>query len=458
VGFASAAYFYGDGSRLTGLTAMGDNLGNHTATAMLNMGGYGIANAASGTFTNGVTASSFTATGAGVSASRVTLADNVSVSSETDTALGGGVRISTNTYIVGFASAAYFYGDGSRLTGLTAIGDNLGNHTATATLNMNGYGIVNAASGTFINGVTASSFTATGAGVSASRVTLADNVSVSSETDTALGGGVRISTNTYIVGFASAAYFYGDGSRLTGLTTLSVPHAATHDVGGSDTILDLGPHNVSGAITFDSVGELRVGGTLDTLSIAANALVRDNLTVGGSVTASSFTATGAGVSASRVTLADNVSVSSETDTALGGGVRISTNTYIVGFASAAYFYGNGSQLTGIAAEGDNLGNHIATMTLNMNGQSIVNAASGTFSGSLTAYSTVTILAPETEASSLWVSTSNVTPHLYVSTGGNVGVGTANPSADLEVAGTAAAGGYISLWKSGNNVAAWLRNK
>jgi hypothetical protein len=77
---------------------------------------------------------------------------------------------------------------------------------------------------TFTGAVTGSSFTATGIGVRASQVRLADatGVVISSEASAALGGGVRVSTNVYVVGFTSATAmyagkFYGDGSSLSGL-------------------------------------------------------------------------------------------------------------------------------------------------------------------------------------------------------------------------------------------------
>ncbi|HAT73281.1 MAG TPA: hypothetical protein DCS63_10750 [Elusimicrobia bacterium] len=139
--------FYGDGSSLTGLAALADHLGNHTATQDLKMQGLSIVNAASGTFTQGVTASSFTATGVGIIAKQIQLSPtlpNIVISSEASPTLGGGVRVSTNMYIVGFASATKFYGDGSGLTGVS--GDNLGNHIATTTLNMATFNIVNVAS------------------------------------------------------------------------------------------------------------------------------------------------------------------------------------------------------------------------------------------------------------------------------------------------------------------------
>ena len=139
--------FYGDGSGLTNVAGMGDNLGNHIAAAALNMAGFPISNAGA------ITGSSFTATGIGLRAAQLRLADNVLISSETSAALGGGVNISSNVYIVGFSSAAKYYGDGSGLTNVTGVGDNLGNHTATTALNMAGNSIVNVASATFSGAV-----------------------------------------------------------------------------------------------------------------------------------------------------------------------------------------------------------------------------------------------------------------------------------------------------------------
>lgn len=55
---------------------------------------------------------------------------------------------------------------------------------------------------------------------------------------------------------------------------------------------------------------------------------------------------------------------------------ISTHTYITGYSSATTYYGDGSNLTGISSSGgDNLGNHIATTTLNMSGNEIINTPS-----------------------------------------------------------------------------------
>ena len=75
--------------------------------------------------------------------------------------------------------------------------------------------------------------------------------------------------------------------------------------------------------------------------------------------------------------------------------------------------------------GDNLGTHVATTTLNMNGFGVISAASGTFTNGVTASS---FTAVNTSGAGLTVSSS---AYLAVS-GGNVGIGTANPSEKLEV--------------------------
>jgi hypothetical protein len=266
-------------------------------------------------------------------------------------------------YSVTFASsvaAGFFYGDGSGLTGIKGS-DNLGNHIATMTLNMAGFPIINVP-----------------------NLGLANNVAISSEASAALGGGVRISSNVYIVGFSSAARYYGDGSMLTGIT-------------GSD---NLGNHTAT-----------------TTLNMAGFPIVN----------------------VPSLRLANNVFISSETSAALGGGVRISSNVYIVGFSSAAKYYGDGSGLTGISAAGDNLGNHIATTTLNMSGFDIVGA------------STLTVSTITTTAAGV-----NFSTNVFVS--GNVGIGTQAPEAKLDVASPGAPGEYIAVFHSGTKLAAWLRNK
>jgi len=159
------------------------------------------------------------------------------------------------------------------------------------------------------------------------------------------------------------------------------------------------------------------------------------------------------VNVSSVNFLSNVFLTSATATQ-GGGLYVSTNMYIVGFASATKFYGDGSGLTGITASsgGDSLGTHIATTTLNMSSFSIVNVASITVTNFIRT-ATLTVIAPDTAASSLWVSTSEVTPHLYISNLGDIGVGAAAPAARLDLrAGGVTPDVMAQIWRdSGGNI-------
>ncbi len=170
-------------------------------------------------------------------AAQVGLADNVQISSTTG-AEGGGVRVSSNIFIAGYATAAKYYGDGSALTGIgSGAADNLGNHTATANLKMGPYQIIGGGA------VTMSSFTATGSGLSAAQWRLAGgNMLISSASASQLSG-VYVSTNMFIVGIASASKFFGDGSALTGIP---VRYYETRVLGGgAGTTAEIGYFNYS---------------------------------------------------------------------------------------------------------------------------------------------------------------------------------------------------------------------
>ncbi len=59
----------------------------------------------------------------------------------------------------------------------------------------------------------------------------------------------------------------------------------------------------------------------------------------------------------------------------------------------------------------------------------------TVNGATTLKSSVVVIVPNLNLPlSLWVSTSATTPHLYVSTNGNVGIGTTNPTSKLQIVG------------------------
>ncbi|MDO8804481.1 MAG: SUMF1/EgtB/PvdO family nonheme iron enzyme, partial [Elusimicrobiota bacterium] len=296
------------------------------------------------------------------------------ISSETSAALGAGVRMSTNVYIVGFSSAAAYFGSASGMTGLPSV---------TAALNMGGNSILNAAAGTFTQGITASSYTATGIGLAAAQLRLnpAANLVISSETSAALGAGVRVSTNVYIVGFSSAARYYGDGSRLTGIaaaggvqktgdtmtgqltlngSTLTINDAdantATSGLGfnnfacsGSDKLTANASGIIVCATDISGGGGLDIGGVLNIGTDAGGFSIVNAgaITANGQLTTySSATVTGAlGIGAVRLSLNPNADISSATANNYGG-VLISTNVFL---PFGAKYYGDGSSLSNIGA-------------------------------------------------------------------------------------------------------------
>ncbi len=105
----------------------------------------------------------------------------------------GGIRATSSM------TASAYYGDGSALGGVVHLaGDENVGGVKTFT----------------------SSFTVTdAAGIAAANLELGQNVAISLEPSAALGAGVSVSSNVYVVGFSSAAKYYGDGSALTGIVT-----------------------------------------------------------------------------------------------------------------------------------------------------------------------------------------------------------------------------------------------
>jgi len=213
--FIAGAY-YGDGSKLTGVATTGDGLGAHIATMTLNMNSWDLVNVSS-----------------------VNFKPNVYISSAS-AAQSGGVYVSSNIYIGGSATAAKFYGDGSGLTGLvgvTAIGDSLGTHTATTTLNMAGNQII---------------------GVPTVRFNAAAEISSASAVQY---GGVYSSSNVFVNGSVYATRLYGDGSGLTGVGTSrqNVSKALPTSVNGYVAIGKMtmavgGTHNLLMTITVSDSG------------------------------------------------------------------------------------------------------------------------------------------------------------------------------------------------------------
>ena len=333
--------------------------------------------------------------------------------------VNGVLAVSSGAYFVGNstfpAAAKIFINDGSPGQLLSknsggwlewfnagAIGDNLGTHIATQTLNLAGWNMVNASS-----------------------VNFRSNVFISSASE-AQHGGIYVSSNVYIVGFSSAAKYYGDGSTLTGVASAE---ALGSKIGGSGTADWVAKFQGSGnAITDSSIYDT---GSVVVFTNAASSVTiygKDAVTGYSLVLSSGLNMPNGTMNAGQVQFNPNIAISSEPAAAQGGGVRVSTNIYIVGFSSAAKYYGDGSSLTGIG--GTLSGGQAPKLPYWTAANTLGNSMLSQDSGGLTVMgSTLTV---QGSAFSVGGSTLAVKA-------GNVGIGTASPAAllSLEATGTAA---------------------
>lgn len=209
--------------------------------------------------------------------------------------------------VSGNVSASAFYGDGSNLTGISA---NPGGATTQIQFN------------------NAGSFSGS------SDLTFASNV-------LAVTGTISASSNI------SASAFYGDGSNLTGITTSPA---------GSDTQIQFnnsGDFGSSANLTYDGTSLDVLGQVSASLGITASAFHGDgsNLTgiVGGTDNQIQFNSSGDFAGSTGLTY-DNTTL------AVTGNVSASINI------SASAFYGDGSNLTGIATTLDAVTNNGNTTT------------------------------------------------------------------------------------------------
>ncbi|PIU17828.1 MAG: hypothetical protein COT18_11955, partial [Elusimicrobia bacterium CG08_land_8_20_14_0_20_59_10] len=106
----------------------------------------------------------------------------------------------------------------------------------------------------------------TGNGLSAPQLRLTAGVLVSSEAAPSLGAGVRVSTNIYIVGFSSAAKYYGDGGALSNIVASSIAVGAVY----------------SGAINDGAVTSAKIAdGAIVAADIAVSTISLDKLNQSG---------------------------------------------------------------------------------------------------------------------------------------------------------------------------------
>ncbi|HOI43116.1 MAG TPA: hypothetical protein PK523_09245, partial [Elusimicrobiales bacterium] len=430
------------------------------------------------------------------------------ISQDTDAATGAGIEFSTNVYIVGFSSAAKYYGDGSALTGVTApgavqkAGDTMsGSLIMSAGQFLAANGNVSAPAYSFagdpdtglftqadtiqfaVSGAEKARFNINGfrlADGTAADPALADTSAGSHGLFFPAGGGLAFASGAFermrvdasgYVGIGTGTpvnqlHVYSSGEAIFGQSvSASSTDAAVRGwtngaaaavkgvaTGGGFAGRFEGPVYMTTQAIVD--GTATVKGSA--FSVGGSTLVVDSGLVGLGTEAPrsrldvvSGSITTRGSNAGLVLETQARTVAPETDASLGAGIRFSTNVYIVGFSSAANYYGDGSGLTGVNASDDTklpLTGGTMTGDLRLSASTMTLNAAGSFANLITAGLTGgATMIMYADLSSAGLFTVNATDRLKIGAGmtetltvanGRVGINNQpSPVAALQVSGT-----------------------
>ena len=335
------------------------------------------------------------------------------------------------------AHAVKFFGDGSGLTNLAGAADNLGNHTATEVLKMGAYGVNTSSAITAaryqINGSTVLAILpgagSLGVGVNAGRASYGNyNVFVGSGAGYANTSGEGNSFFGWTAGKNTVdgvynsyfGYMAGEGGASGYRNSYFGYRTGINNNGNNNSFFG----TESGFLNAAGEGNLFLGYQAGFYEMGSNKLYIANSGTVSPLIFGDFSARRVGISTGNPQAAlDIVSTGTGPDIYAqlwrdGSGVVVGSMSS-TGSLMAVRFIGDGSGITGLPG-GDNLGNHTATQALNMAAKAVINVSS------------LTVNAPTSISDALWVSTSSVSPHLYVSTGGRVGIGTAAPASALHI--------------------------
>lgn len=228
-------------------------------------------------------------------------------------------------------------------------------------------------------------------------------------------------------------------------------HAAQHAGGGSDPIVSLGTHTVTGYITVSSsvtagwyYGDGAGIYNLNASAISYGYLSGDRI---GSVIVSTHIVDG---SIQAQDIADNTITRaklSQSGCANGDILQLSGTEWICSSGSGA-----GLEVDPLSIHNQDTLQAGTTFYVSSGTVNDLNV-----NNSLKVTGTALIKGSEAEAYSLAIGTG--TAHqVVVSTSGAVGIGTETPRAKVEVTGGESSGEYIMIFNSGTKLAAWLRNK
>lgn len=270
----------------------------------------------------------------------------------------------------GTVTASAFVGDGSGLTNINAPGDNLGNHTATSNINLNGKWITN---GNPIYGLTSNSsgrhLIVSNPGTSGLVVQSA----ASPQLELLQPGFITTPQVRWLLKINDDAFYFQNA--VANKQAFKIFNSANNNR------LVIKGDNVG-------IGKVDPNSTLD---------------VNGTVTASGFSGDGSGLTNIDVDDADanpTNEIQSIAEVLGVGNNAEGADLSNLGAISAASFSGDGSGLTNVP--GDDLGNHTASRNIQTNTQ--------------------------------WLSNDGDDEGIFVDAAGQVGIGTDSPSRSLEVSG------------------------
>jgi hypothetical protein len=220
------------------------------------------------------------------------------------------------------------------------------------------------------------------------NIEITDNLFVT--TDSFFAGNALLTGQLRVLGTSVASLFSGNGSGLTGITDAALPGVITSDILG----------NITGAVANAETG------------VFGNVSIADQVTVIGNVVASFYVGNGSQLEGmftlpevANLDIVGNVTgTTADVGTGTFGNVNVSGQVTTIGNVSAAFFIGNGSQLSGIGFTLPEVAN--LDIVGNVTGKT-VNVGNGTF-GNVTVLGQVNVTGNVSVSGSIRGTSANVT--------------------------------------------------